>query len=127
MNFPEWAPRHLVERYNRYPYRSEFGLPPEIGKELLEKLIRDLRMPTVWASLSRRIKEEVESLYFWEQCETAILEWWGSHKRSPKGHEEHFLKIHYLALELSRAINETEEFQNYSTAEILDAEALKSW
>lgn len=172
MNFPDWAPKNLVESYRHYPHprkygsgefppcpfdpdehiaqlrkedkkfnqmskqqqenyrtslnRSEFGLPPEVGKELLGTFLTDLRMAQVWASLAGRIKEEADFLYFWKQCQRSVLGWLGAYKRSSKEHEDHFRKISHLALELSLYMNDTEEFQDFSTAELISTELLDS-
>ncbi|WON75312.1 hypothetical protein [Nitrosospira sp. Is2] len=106
------------DNYRTSLNRSEFGLPPEVGKELLGTLLTDLRMAPVWSSLGKKIKEGAGFLYFWDQCQRSVLGWLGGQKRSSKEHEAHFLKIHHLALELSLAMNDTEEFQNFSAAEL---------
>jgi hypothetical protein len=106
--------------------RLGFGLPPEMGKELLGTLITDLRMAPVWASLRKKINEEAEFLDFWDQCQRSILGWSTAPKRTAKEREDHFRKIGHLALELSLSMNETEEFQHFSTAELISSESLDS-
>jgi hypothetical protein len=72
-----------------------------MGKELLGRLITDLRMARVWATLRKKIKEETEFFDFWDQCQRSILGWLAAQKRTAKEREDHFRKIHNLALELS--------------------------
>ncbi|SFH38328.1 hypothetical protein SAMN05216299_109122 [Nitrosospira sp. Nsp14] len=114
------------ENYRTSLHRTEFALPPEKGKELLGKLITDLRMKPVWASLSKRSKEEVQLLYFWHECERAILGWLGAQKLSPKQRRDHFLKMHHHALELLQMMYETEEFHNYSIMDLISTESINS-
>lgn len=119
-------PEELKESYLNGLYRSAISFPPGKGKELLGKVITDLRMASVWRSLGKRVKNEGEFLHFWYECEQAILGWLGAQKLSPNQRKDFFLKIHKYASELSKMMYETEEFFNYSPAELISSESLES-
>lgn len=114
------------ENYRTSLNRSKFSLPKEMGKELLGKLITDLNMAPAWASLASRVKDDAQLLYFWHQCEKGILGWRGAQKLSPNQRRDFYLKIHRQAFELSQLINEADEFNNYSCAELLSTDSLNA-
>jgi len=105
--------------------RKSFFLPEKEGTKLLGKLITDQRMKAVWASIARRVKNEIEFVNFWTSCDSMIQSWRWSQKLSTTQHRKHFQKIHEQASALSQMMNVTAEFQYYSTVEQIEADSIK--
>ena len=102
-----------------------FFIPEKESAELLEKLITDQRMKTVWASITRRVETELEFVHFWGNCDKIIQEWPRTQRLSAKQHKEYFQKIHEHALVLAQLMNETVEFQHSSITDLIETDSIK--
>ena len=78
--------------------------------ELLQKLITEQRMKTVWDLISKRVETEHEFVVFWSLCNRIIKDWPRTLKLSNKQHKEYYKKIHDYARILSELIQNSTEF-----------------
>jgi len=105
--------------------RKSFFLPAKEGTKLLGRLITDQRMKAVWASIARRVKNEIEFVNFWTSCDSMIHSWRWSQKLSTTQHRKYFHKIYEQASALSQMMNETIEFQYFSIVEQIETKSIK--
>lgn len=106
-------------------HETEFGIPEEEGKKLLHKLLTNLSMKAVWASIDSRAKNKSEFREFWLACVAAISGWRNDRKKTPRQERDLFLKIRQHASELFKMMNETAEFQGYSNIDLIDSDSLE--
>lgn len=169
MNYPDWAPKSLVELYKRKSdpdsiakaykggdpesiiadilqksevpiseenvenlrrqiYRSMIigGLPDNEEIVLLEKLITDKNMKSVWASLSKRFKDEQKDPHdFFMVCQRGITGWRGDQKQTPAERKVFYQEIYDSASKLQSLMNTASEFDHYSIGRIINSKSIE--
>jgi len=153
MDYPEWAPRSLVEyhkilledplpiigsedlvarlkadeRFKDYTekqfnkilteeYRTALFLPENEAADLLGKLLTDIRMTPVWASLKKRTNEDHLYHQFWTFCSKGIIGWRGHNNITPKIRRKNLIEIEKLSEKLVSMMDSMPEFSNFTTA-----------
>lgn len=104
--------------YRRSPVGS---LPEDERTVLLEKLITDLNMESVWITLAKRATHEHDSLRFVTACVRGITGWRGDQKQTAGERRAFYQEIHDTAGKLQSLMDEASAFDSYSiNALVLD-------
>lgn len=166
MNYPEWAPKSLIELHKKLinPQRGFAGHNPESiiadmlekhgsimsdenvedvrrqlyrgmllgglpeGEEisLLEKLITDQNMKSVWVALSKRYKDKSnEPRQFFYICQKGITGWRGDTKQTPAEKKEFYQKIYDTVAELWSLMSKASAFDDYSVCNLIEDDSIE--
>ena len=163
MEYPEWAPKTLVEQHKRrtegdqsarkfknidpetiiadmkqkhghdlteanaedirrklYRQLTLGGLPDDESTALLEKLITDLNMKSVWIALDKRATQERDPWQFVQACEYGITGWRGDQKQTPGERRAFYQEIHDIAGKLQSLMHEASAFDHYSINKLVE-------
>ncbi len=118
-----------IENLRRQLYRNVIGnsLPPEEELALLEKLIADQRMKTVWAALSKRSKDQHEDpLQFFSVCQRGIAGWRGDPKQTPAERKAFYQDLYDAVVRLDVLMNEAAGLDFYSIEDLIQDSSIET-
>lgn len=116
-----------LENMRRQLYRTMklSGLPENEKISLLEKLMTDQNMKTVWVSLSRRYKDEFsEPRRFFHFCQMAIAGWRGDQKQTPSERRAFYQEIYDTTAKLASLMSKASAFDHYSVCKLIKDDSI---
>jgi len=117
-----------VEDLRRQLYRTMIfsGLPAEEEIALLEKLITNHSMKPVWASLSKRFKDEQKDprLFFF-YCKRGITDWRGDQKQTPAERRAFYQELYDTVAKLSSLMHKASGFDHYSVDDLVKNDSIE--
>lgn len=114
-----------IENYRRHLYRMSLGLPDKESTALLEQLITDIRMKTVWKALARRSDKDSEYSGFLKACEEGIIGWRGDVKQTASERKAFYQEIRDATAKLFSLIDKADQFDFYSINKLVDDQSVK--
>lgn len=116
-----------VENIRRRLYRQSMlgGLPDKERTALLEKLITDLNMKSVWIALAKRAIHERDPWQFFTACEHGITGWRGDQKQTTAERRAFYQEIHDTASKLQSLMHEASAFDHYSINNLVEDQAVE--
>ena len=117
-----------IENVRRQLYRSMLpGIMPKDDEiSMLEKLITDKNMKSVWSSLSKRYKDEdQEQRNFYFACQRGITGWRGDQKQTGVEKREFYQEIYDTVANLQSLMQKASAFDNLSICELIQDESIE--
>jgi hypothetical protein len=116
-----------AEDIRRKLYRQSMlgGLPDKERTALLEKLITDLNMKSVWIAIAKRATHERDPWQFFTACEQGITGWRGDQKQTAAERRAFYQEIHDTAGKLQSLMHEASAFDFYSINKLVDDQTVE--
>jgi hypothetical protein len=117
-----------LEDMRRQLYRGMLfgGLPENEEISLLEKLISDQNMKSVWTTLSKRYTDEWQDpRQFFDVCQRGITGWRGDLKQTPAERREFYQEIYDTVLKLWSLMNKASAFDDYSISGLIKDDSIE--
>nr|WP_315486788.1 hypothetical protein [uncultured Undibacterium sp.] len=115
-----------IESLRNQLRKNQFFLPYEEGDKLIEKLISNPSMKSVWEALERRQISDRYAIDIYTVCDSTILAWRHSPKKSPMERNELLLNIIRTASALRELIDQSEDHDFYNDLEAISDDKI-SW
>lgn len=116
-----------LENIRRQLYRNILmGIPKNEKLSLLEKIISDQNMKSVWVALSKRYKDEfTDPRRFFHACQMAIAGWRGDLKQTPSERKAFYQEIYDTTAKLANLMSMAGEFDHYSVGRLIKDDSIE--